>query len=343
LRFLLLAGLSGGLLQGLSLALAVSGPTARTGLLAVVGSALTGLTVMGLVLFIVGRARSAEASLALARTRTGSDSEPESFGKESKERANAASPASLEEIAHDINDLMTVIVTQAELLRERHAGFRTAELEPILDAASRLSGVARKLIAVARHERLKPPVSVRRILFGPGIARAPRPASPPAEIPAIADGLESVRDRDSGIGENPAISECRRIGGARVVLLVEDEPVLLRATRRMLEQRGLGVLAAENGAQALELARLSPVIDVLMTDLSLPGFDGMELARRLRASHPRIQVLFMSGYDAAPAGLAPGSGGKEAFLAKPFTARELEARLAELSGPADPEALAQPG
>jgi len=310
-------------------------------LAAVLGGALTSFTLIGLVIWVAGRSRSTDAApVSEVDART----EPEPSEENPTERPSAAPPASLEEIAHDINDLMTVVVAQAELMRERHTGWQTAEFEPILDAASRLSGLARKLVAFAERQRGESPPSERRVLVGPGVVRAPRESLPPPDaIPSIVDAVDAVRDSVSAVWESPAMSERRRAGGAGTVLLVEDELVLLKATRRMLEQRGFQVLAAASGSEALDLARAAQGIDALVTDLSLPGMDGMELARRLRREHPRLPVLFTSGYDVPATGLALGSGGRAAFLPKPFTARELADRLAELFGPAERGPLAQPG
>lgn len=275
------------------------------------------------------------------------DESPSPWSSSAEPRVESQSATSLEAIAHDINDLMTVVVTQSELLRERHAGREPEELEPILEAAHRLSGVARKLVAFAERQRLAVPVPARSIpAVGPGIARAPRePAAPAREsFPSILDAVEAVRDESVVRESSPVVTERRRIGVARgVVLLVEDEQVLLRATRRMLEQREYRVLSASTGPAALELALQARGIDALITDLSLPGMNGMELARRLRWVLPGLPVLFMSGYDAAMTGLDLQDGGKGVFLQKPFTARELGERLEELFGPAEHAPLAQPG
>jgi DNA-binding response OmpR family regulator len=71
--------------------------------------------------------------------------------------------------------------------------------------------------------------------------------------------------------------------------------------------------------------------------------DGKELARRLRWLVPELAALYMSGYDAVTSGLTLAPGGREAFLPKPFTPRDLAERLTELCGPSGREPLAQPG
>jgi PAS domain S-box-containing protein len=103
------------------------------------------------------------------------------------------------------------------------------------------------------------------------------------------------------------------------VLLVEDADAVRRLTRRILEQNGYRVIEAGNGAEALALGdETLDEVDVLLTDLVMPRLGGRELAERLRARHPGLGVLFVSGYPQAPgdeAGLPLPEG---VFLQKPF-------------------------
>ncbi|HEY3493406.1 MAG TPA: response regulator [Polyangiaceae bacterium] len=355
------------MLQTLSFALVVAEHSAAVGVLALFGTALSSFTLLGLVVWIASRSPSRSAARAPSESRAPAevpvasapvvpaavDEEPVAAPAEapasppgSGEPAAAGERGpSLEAIAHDINDLMTVVVAQAELLRERHAGRNTDELEPILDAAHRLSGVARKLVAFAERQRQEAPATPRGGVVGPGIARArSRPAPARDSSPSILDAVEAVRDESVVRESSPAISVRRRVSEARrLVLLVEDEHVLLRATRRMLEQRDYRVITASTGAEALEVARQNRGLEALITDLSLPGMNGMELARRLRLSLPGLPVLFMSGYDASITGLDLQDGGRATFLQKPFTLKELAEHLEELFGPADRGRMAQPG
>jgi len=110
--------------------------------------------------------------------------------------------------------------------------------------------------------------------------------------------------------------------GAKTVLVVEDEDVVRGLVQQVLEGVGFQVLVAQDGAEALGLAQ-SRHVDVLLTDLRMPNLGGRDLATRLRASHPALKVVYMSGY--ADSGilsdgvLPPGT----AFLEKPFTFTEL--------------------
>jgi PAS domain S-box-containing protein len=108
--------------------------------------------------------------------------------------------------------------------------------------------------------------------------------------------------------------------GSETVMVVEDEAAVLSLSRRALEAQGYVVLAASDGAAALRiLERHGGPIDLLLTDVVMPGISGRELAEQLTARRPGVRVLYMSGYpgDAVvqQGTLAPGS----AFLQKPFS------------------------
>jgi PAS domain S-box-containing protein len=114
----------------------------------------------------------------------------------------------------------------------------------------------------------------------------------------------------------------------RVVLLVEDEAAVREAARRILQSAGYEVLTAASGEEALALAaaRAAP-IDLLLSDIVMPGISGHELARRISTARPAIRVVYMSGYSAEP--IARASNGAETFLVqKPFTREPLLAAVA---------------
>jgi len=108
--------------------------------------------------------------------------------------------------------------------------------------------------------------------------------------------------------------------GRETVLLVEDDPTVRGLTARMLNEAGYTVLEAENAARALECAESrGGGIDLLLTDVVMPGGSGRELAETLTARSPGLAVLYMSGYTADVVlrqGLVQES---VAFLSKPFT------------------------
>ena len=110
-------------------------------------------------------------------------------------------------------------------------------------------------------------------------------------------------------------------GQGRTVLLVEDESGVRKLARYTLEAQDYAVTEAENGEAALDLLATTHPPDILVTDLSMPGMDGRELAARVRAAFPNVGVVFVSGY-APDAGRLDGVPGA-VFLAKPFTPDEL--------------------
>jgi signal transduction histidine kinase/CheY-like chemotaxis protein len=110
-------------------------------------------------------------------------------------------------------------------------------------------------------------------------------------------------------------------------LVVEDEPALRALTTKVLAANGLLVLAAESGDAALDLlANGAGGIDLLVTDLRMPGMGGRELADRVAERFPGLRILFVSGY----ADEAPVRHAAERFLPKPFSSSELLAAVDEL-------------
>jgi PAS domain S-box-containing protein len=112
--------------------------------------------------------------------------------------------------------------------------------------------------------------------------------------------------------------------GSETILLVEDEPAILDMCRKMLGRAGYRVLAASTPVEALARAAAhTGPIHLLLTDLVMPEMNGRDLAVRLRAAHPKIRLLFMSGYTpdavAHQSGLSPGAH----FLQKPFAMNSL--------------------
>jgi len=112
--------------------------------------------------------------------------------------------------------------------------------------------------------------------------------------------------------------------GQETLLLVEDEPLILRMAKRVLSDLGYTVLIASDGHEALEvLARHAGDVQLLITDVVMPKMSGRELAARATALRPDIRVLYSSGYAADAIGddgvLADGIN----FLAKPYVPSRL--------------------
>jgi CheY-like chemotaxis protein len=117
--------------------------------------------------------------------------------------------------------------------------------------------------------------------------------------------------------------------GARV-LLVEDEPAVRTAQRRMLERAGYDVVEAADGAAAIDRFVEAP-IDLLISDLVMPGpMSGADVAERLRRDRPELHALFVTGYggDLLRARGIKVDGATSAVLEKPFSEQELLAAVA---------------
>jgi DNA-binding NtrC family response regulator len=78
--------------------------------------------------------------------------------------------------------------------------------------------------------------------------------------------------------------------------VVEDEDGLRKLAVKLLQRQGYTVLAAANADEALRVFDANPVIDVLLTDVVMPGASGPELTRQLIERHPGLRVIYMSGY-----------------------------------------------
>jgi CheY-like chemotaxis protein len=120
-------------------------------------------------------------------------------------------------------------------------------------------------------------------------------------------------------------------GGSERLLLVEDQEDVRNFAVEVLESRGYSVLPAADAESALALVERHPdPIHLLVTDVVLPGINGWELAQRLKASRPAMQVLFASGYAqnviAASGVLEPGMS----YIAKPYTPAELSAKVRQI-------------
>ena len=122
--------------------------------------------------------------------------------------------------------------------------------------------------------------------------------------------------------------------GAETILLVEDEEALRNIVIDLLTQLGYHVLGAASGKEALALAKEHPgKIDVLVTDVLLPELPGPELAVALRAAHPSIKVIFVSGDAIGESSLPSGA----TLLMKPFTVKMLSAKVREVLGRGKPK------
>ncbi len=126
-------------------------------------------------------------------------------------------------------------------------------------------------------------------------------------------------------------SEHRPMRGRETVLLVEDEDMIRDLVRHILEAHGYTVIAASRGEEAVELAkRHDGSIDLLVTDVVMPGMSGRELADRLSRSRANLRVLYMSGYTYNEIGRHGVLGSDIAFIQKPFAPDGLMRKVREV-------------
>ena len=141
-------------------------------------------------------------------------------------------------------------------------------------------------------------------------------------LPRVASAAEPTR-RISG-----AVAAVAEPGALGTVLLADDEEAVRTAVARILRKAGYRVLAASNGSEALGAAELhAGPIEILLTDLSMPGMSGKELAERVRAARPGTRVVMMSGHGGDQLARRDPEHDDLVFLQKPFTLQALLATL----------------
>ncbi|MBP7550446.1 MAG: response regulator, partial [Gemmatimonadaceae bacterium] len=117
----------------------------------------------------------------------------------------------------------------------------------------------------------------------------------------------------------------------RTVLLVDDETALRSAMQRLLERNGYAILSAGSAPEALQLLDAQAgVVDLVVTDMVMPGMGGREFVRLLNERDPALPVLCMSGHmewEAADGDAADAPWGPDRLLAKPFAFTELLERV----------------
>jgi two-component system cell cycle sensor histidine kinase/response regulator CckA len=143
-------------------------------------------------------------------------------------------------------------------------------------------------------------------------------------LPRVEDALEPA---------GPAGVSRSRVDGSETVLLVEDEESVRQLVRETLELKGYKVLEADNGESALQIvSEYSGKIDMLITDVVMPGMSGRELSARLCSSCPQIKVLYLSGYTEDAIVHEGVVDPDTAFLQKPFTLQMLSRKVREVLG-----------
>jgi CheY-like chemotaxis protein len=140
-------------------------------------------------------------------------------------------------------------------------------------------------------------------------------------------------DSKNGEKEASVPITASELNSGECILLAEDEPALRAFARRILATAGYRVLTAGDGFHAMELAsQQNQAIDLLITDMVMPGMSGKDLAQRLVQLRSNVKVLYVSGYSRDIVGQSEFASEAFAFLQKPFTAQTLLTKVHEVLG-----------
>jgi CheY-like chemotaxis protein len=135
------------------------------------------------------------------------------------------------------------------------------------------------------------------------------------------------------VGAAPFVSDAPR--GTETILLAEDEQDVREVAREFLESGGYTVIEARDGAEALKkVEKHQGAIDLLITDMVMPGMTGHDLTARLLQARPEIRVLYMSGYSERAAADSTRGDSSMRLLAKPFSRWALLRAVHEILKPA---------
>jgi two-component system cell cycle sensor histidine kinase/response regulator CckA len=142
---------------------------------------------------------------------------------------------------------------------------------------------------------------------------------PATEAPAIVGALSAA--------DTMAKAASADLTGQGVILLVEDEEGLRALNARGLASRGYTVLEASNGVEAIEVLEREGHVDLVVSDVVMPEMDGPTLLKELRRRDPKVKIIFVSGYAEEAFAKNLPSQEQYAFLAKPFTLKQLVAEV----------------
>ncbi|MBN8531456.1 MAG: response regulator [Alphaproteobacteria bacterium] len=142
-----------------------------------------------------------------------------------------------------------------------------------------------------------------------------------------------IETKQAAEDSNEAAEAAADLTGKATILLVEDEAPVRAFSARALRNKGYTVIEADCGEAALEqVAEHGPNIEVIITDVIMPGMNGPAMIEEIVKSHPDVKVIFISGYtEDAFAGTAH-EGKDFNFLPKPFTLKQLAAKVKEVMG-----------
>ena len=184
-------------------------------------------------------------------------------------------------------------------------------------------GLAALLGVVRAHHgglrvRTAPGRGSRFVLYLPLAAVPAAPVAPPIPTPAVVPAVV------------PAVASVPGTRASRV-LLVDDEPAVLRTAERILRAAGHEVMTATDGATAVERLTVAPDVDVVLMDMTMPHLNGLQAAMALRERGIDVPVVLMSGYSEEEI-VGHGPSAIDGFLKKPFSSAEMRAAVEAVLG-----------
>lgn len=251
-------------------------------------------------------------------------------------RVTLALEQSLPAVAADLAQLKQVVLNLALNARDAMPNGGSLTIETAVSGANVILRVRDDGIgmdATTRSRALEPFFTTKPEGEGTGLGLS--------LVYGVVDGLGGRLSIESAIGlgtiveialpaadEIPQESETMRdepslAASAERVLVVEDRDVVRDLAQEVLEASGFDVVAVDGGREALAAVAAGELFDLLLTDVVMPEMSGPELAVKLRVQHPRLPVLYMSGYTDDVLSTHELSQDATAFLRKPFSNAEL--------------------
>ncbi|MSO98064.1 MAG: PAS domain-containing sensor histidine kinase [Rhodospirillaceae bacterium] len=147
-----------------------------------------------------------------------------------------------------------------------------------------------------------------------------------------ADEAEAAATKKSNKsnGADSSSEPPKDLAGHGTILLVEDEDAVRVFAARALKNKGYKVVEARTGEQALDILRDQPAVDLMITDMMMPGMDGGTLARLIRVERPEIRIILISGYSEEIARGEVATGQDFHFLPKPFSLGQLATKVKDV-------------
>jgi signal transduction histidine kinase/CheY-like chemotaxis protein len=149
-------------------------------------------------------------------------------------------------------------------------------------------------------------------------------------FPITTEAIESI----------PPTSYVRGGRGSGRILLVDDEPLVRQALGRSLRRMGYSVSMASNGRQAIEMVTENPRVDLIITDVVMPGMNGLEMVEKLASFGTKTKVLYVSGYTDGVLDRGIGLDDRVDFMQKPMLQQDLLAKVSEMLTGKAPEETA---